>query len=88
MMNPKEYLVSAEEMQRYDSNTISEFKVPALILMEQELRNLFQNLQLQYNFRHQFYSKFLIHLSKVGSIRVVQSQNQENERESLGLPPD
>ena len=35
MMNPKEYLVSAEEMQRYDSNTISEFKVPGLVLMEQ-----------------------------------------------------
>lgn len=35
MMNPIEYLVSSEEMQRYDSNTISKFKVPGLVLMEQ-----------------------------------------------------
>lgn len=34
-MKPMEYLVTGEEMQRYDSNTISHFKVPALILMEQ-----------------------------------------------------
>ena len=44
MMNPKEYLVSSEEMQRYDSNTISEFKVPALILMEQAALSCLQNI--------------------------------------------
>lgn len=34
-MKPIEYIVTGEEMQLYDSNTISHFKVPALILMEQ-----------------------------------------------------
>ena len=34
-MKPCEYLVSGEEMQRYDSNTITHFKVPGLVLMEQ-----------------------------------------------------
>lgn len=34
-MEPMEYLVTGEEMQRYDSNTILHFKTPALILMEQ-----------------------------------------------------
>ena len=35
MMNPIEYLVTSEEMQRYDSNTIHHFKVPGIVLMEQ-----------------------------------------------------
>ena len=34
-MKPMEYLVTGEEMQRFDNNTIQHFKVPALILMEQ-----------------------------------------------------
>ncbi|MBQ3104367.1 MAG: NAD(P)H-hydrate dehydratase [Lachnospiraceae bacterium] len=34
-MNVGEYLVTGEEMRRYDSNTVSEFRVPELILMEQ-----------------------------------------------------
>lgn len=34
-MNPIEYLVTGEEMQRYDTNTIEHFKVPGLLLMEQ-----------------------------------------------------
>ena len=34
-MNPIEYLVTSEEMQRYDSNTIQHFKVPGIVLMEQ-----------------------------------------------------
>ena len=44
MMNPKEYLVSSEEMQRYDSNTISEFKVPGLVLMEQAALSCLQTI--------------------------------------------
>ncbi len=47
-MKPKEYLVTGEEMQFYDFNTIMHFKVPALVLMEQaaiaateEIINLF-----------------------------------------------
>lgn len=47
-MKPIEYLVTGEEMQCYDANTISHFKVPAFILMEQaamaaaeEIINLF-----------------------------------------------
>lgn len=34
-MKPIEYLVTGEEMQRYDSNTITHFKIPGLVLMEQ-----------------------------------------------------
>lgn len=34
-MEPIEYLVTGDEMQRYDNNTIQHFKVPALLLMEQ-----------------------------------------------------
>ena len=34
-MGPIEYLVTGEEMQRYDSNTILHFKTPSLVLMEQ-----------------------------------------------------
>lgn len=34
-MKSIEYLVTGEEMQRYDANTIEHFKVPGLILMEQ-----------------------------------------------------
>lgn len=34
-MKPIEYLVTGEEMQRYDANTIEHFKIPGLILMEQ-----------------------------------------------------
>lgn len=34
-MQSIEYLVTGEEMQRYDNNTIRHFKVPALLLMEQ-----------------------------------------------------
>ena len=44
MMNPKEYLVSSEEMQRYDSNTISKFKVPGLVLMEQAALSCLQTI--------------------------------------------
>ena len=35
MMNPKEYLVTSDEMQRYDSNTIHNFNIPGIVLMEQ-----------------------------------------------------
>lgn len=34
-MGSMEYLVTAEEMQRYDANTIQHFKVPGIVLMEQ-----------------------------------------------------
>ena len=34
-MKPIEYVVTGEEMQRYDANTIKHFKVPGLVLMEQ-----------------------------------------------------
>lgn len=34
-MNPIEYLVTGEEMHRYDTNTIEHFKIPGLLLMEQ-----------------------------------------------------
>lgn len=34
-MKPIEYLVTGEEMQYYDSNTIQHFKIPGLVLMEQ-----------------------------------------------------
>ena len=34
-MKPIEYLVTGEEMQRYDHNTIQHFQVPGLLLMEQ-----------------------------------------------------
>ena len=34
-MKPIEYLVTGEEMQRYDSNTITHFRIPGLVLMEQ-----------------------------------------------------
>ena len=34
-MKPLEYLVTGDEMQYYDTNTILHFKVPALVLMEQ-----------------------------------------------------
>ena len=34
-MKPIEYVVTGEEMQRYDANTIKQFKVPGLVLMEQ-----------------------------------------------------
>ena len=30
----KEYLVTAQEMKRYDANTIGEFGMPGLVLME------------------------------------------------------
>lgn len=34
-MKPMEYIVTGEEMQKFDSNTIEYFKVPGLVLMEQ-----------------------------------------------------
>lgn len=34
-MKPIEYLVTGEEMQRYDTNTIKHSKIPGLVLMEQ-----------------------------------------------------
>ena len=34
-MKPVEYIVTGEEMQKFDSNTIEHFKVPGLVLMEQ-----------------------------------------------------
>ena len=49
-MKPLEYVVTSEEMQRYDANTIEHYKVPGLILMEQaalaaaeEIERLFPN---------------------------------------------
>ena len=35
MMKPIEYLVTSQEMQRYDANTIGSFKIPGIVLMEQ-----------------------------------------------------
>ena len=35
IMNPIEYIVTGEEMQSFDNNTIEHFKVPGLVLMEQ-----------------------------------------------------
>lgn len=34
-MKPIEYIVTGEEMQKFDANTIEHFKVPGLVLMEQ-----------------------------------------------------
>ena len=34
-MKPIEYVVTGDEMQRYDANTIEHFKIPGLVLMEQ-----------------------------------------------------
>lgn len=34
-MKYKEYVLTGEEMQRYDANTITHFKIPGLVLMEQ-----------------------------------------------------
>ena len=34
-MKPVEYIVTGEEMQQFDANTIEHFKVPGLVLMEQ-----------------------------------------------------
>ena len=44
-MNPIEYLVTSEEMQRYDSNTISNFKVPGIVLMEQAALSCLQEIK-------------------------------------------
>ena len=45
MMNPIEYLVTSEEMQRYDSNTIQHFKVPGIVLMEQAALSCLQEIK-------------------------------------------
>ena len=49
-MKPIEYVVTGEEMQRYDANTIAHYKIPGLVLMEQaalaaveEIEHLFPN---------------------------------------------
>lgn len=49
-MEPLEYVVTGEEMQRYDANTIEHFGIPGLVLMEQaayvsaeEIAGLFPN---------------------------------------------
>lgn len=49
-MKPIEYVVTGEEMQRYDANTVEHYKIPGLVLMEQaalasveEIERLFPN---------------------------------------------
>ncbi len=48
MMKPIEYLVTSEEMQRYDANTIREYKVPGIVLMEQAALGCLDNIISQF----------------------------------------
>lgn len=41
----KEYLVTAQEMKRYDANTIGEFGMPGLVLMERAALCTVEELQ-------------------------------------------
>ena len=44
-----EYLVSAEEMRRCDSNTIEKFHVPAVVLMERAALGVVDVIKSRYN---------------------------------------
>ena len=48
MMKPIEYLVTSEEMQRYDANTIQKYKVPGIVLMEQAALGCLEEIMKEY----------------------------------------
>ena len=45
----REYIVSAEEMKRYDGNTIREFGVPSLVLMERAALGVAEELEKRFS---------------------------------------
>lgn len=45
----REYIVSAEEMKRYDGNTIREFGVPSLVLMERAALTVVEELEQRFS---------------------------------------